>query len=96
MLIMCFDFIPCCLSEVAHRVMIGYSLRCLKVIANKGLLTPNKGRVYLWPFVRIITRESLAIVEMPFSVSKHTCVHQNRFFVESFWFLIPMFFKGSK
>ena len=32
----------------------------------------------------------------PKVVSKHTCVHQNRFFVESFWFLVPMFFKGSK
>ena len=32
MLISCFDFIPCCLSEVAHRVMIGYNLRCSKVV----------------------------------------------------------------
>ena len=32
MLIMYLYFIPCCLLEVAHRVMIGYSLRCLKVI----------------------------------------------------------------
>ena len=32
MLILCFDFIPCYLSEVAHKVMIGYSLRCLKVV----------------------------------------------------------------
>ena len=32
MLIMYLDFIPRCLSEVAHRVMIEYSLRCLKVI----------------------------------------------------------------
>ena len=32
MLILYFDFIPCCLSKVAHRVMIGYSLRCLKEI----------------------------------------------------------------
>ena len=32
MLILYFDFIPCCLLEVAHRVMIGYNLRCLKVI----------------------------------------------------------------
>ena len=31
-LIMYFDFIPCCLSEVAHKVMIGSGLRCLKVI----------------------------------------------------------------
>ena len=29
---MCFDFIPCCLLEVAHRVMIGYNLRYSKVI----------------------------------------------------------------
>ena len=26
MLIMCFDFIPYCLLEIAHRVMIGYRL----------------------------------------------------------------------
>ena len=32
MLIMYFDFIPCCLSKVAHRMMIGYNLRCLKII----------------------------------------------------------------
>ena len=32
MLIMYLDFIRCCLSEVTHRVMIGYNLRCLKVI----------------------------------------------------------------
>ena len=32
MLILYFDFIPCCLPEVAHRVMIGYSLRYSKVI----------------------------------------------------------------
>ena len=32
MLILCFDFIPCCLSAVAHRVMIEYGLRYLKVI----------------------------------------------------------------
>ena len=32
MLITYLDFIPCCLLEVAHRVMIEYSLRCLKVI----------------------------------------------------------------
>ena len=32
MLILYFDFIPCYLSEVAHRVMIECSLRCLKVI----------------------------------------------------------------
>ena len=31
-LILYFDFIPCFLSKVAHRVMIEYSLRCLKVI----------------------------------------------------------------
>ena len=31
-LILWFDFIPCYLSEVAHRVMIGYSLRYSKVI----------------------------------------------------------------
>ena len=27
-----FGFIPCCLSKVALRVMIGYNLRCSKVI----------------------------------------------------------------
>ena len=27
-----FNFILCCLLEVAHRVLIEYSLRCLKVI----------------------------------------------------------------
>ena len=32
MLILCFDFIPCCLLKVTHRVMIGYGLRCSKVI----------------------------------------------------------------
>ena len=32
MSILYFDFITCCLLEVAHRVMIGYSLRCLKVV----------------------------------------------------------------
>ena len=32
MLIICFDFIPCCLLEVTHRVMIGYNLRCSRVI----------------------------------------------------------------
>ena len=32
MSILCFDFIPCCLSEVSHRVMIEYSLRCSKVV----------------------------------------------------------------
>ena len=32
MLILYLDFIPCFLSKVAHRVMIGYSLRCSKVI----------------------------------------------------------------
>ena len=32
MLILCFHFIPCYLSEVAHKVMIGYSLRCSKVV----------------------------------------------------------------
>ena len=31
-LIMYFDFIPCCLSKVTCRVMIGYNLRCSKVI----------------------------------------------------------------
>ena len=31
-LILYFDFIPCCLSKVALRVMIEYSLRCAKVI----------------------------------------------------------------
>ena len=32
MLILYFDFIPYCFPEVAHRVMIGYSLRYSKVI----------------------------------------------------------------
>ena len=32
MLILSFDFIPCCLSKVSLKVMIGYNLRCLKVI----------------------------------------------------------------
>ena len=32
MLIMYFDFIPCYLLEVTHRVMIGYNLKCSKVI----------------------------------------------------------------
>ena len=32
MLIMYFDFIPYCLSKIALRVMIGYTLRCSKVI----------------------------------------------------------------
>ena len=31
-LILYLDFIPCCLLKVAHRMMIGYSLRCSKVI----------------------------------------------------------------
>ena len=31
-LIMYLYFIPCYLLKVAHRVMIGYNLRCLKVI----------------------------------------------------------------
>ena len=35
MQIMYLDFIPCCLLEVAHRVMIGYSLRCSKVISSQ-------------------------------------------------------------
>ena len=34
-------------------------------VANKGFTTPYRGRVYLWPLVRIITRESLARVEIP-------------------------------
>ena len=32
MLILYFDFIPCCLSKVTHRVMIRYNLRHLKII----------------------------------------------------------------
>ena len=32
MLILWFDFIPCYLPMVAHRVMIGYSLRYSKII----------------------------------------------------------------
>ena len=35
-----------------------------KWVANKGFATPNKGRVCIWPLVKIITQESLAIVEM--------------------------------
>ena len=32
MLILYFDYIPCFLLDVAHMVMIGYNLRCSKVI----------------------------------------------------------------
>ena len=32
LLIMYFDFIPCCLFKVAHKVIIRYSLRSSKVI----------------------------------------------------------------
>ena len=32
MLILCFDLDPCSLLEVALWVMVGYSLRCSKVI----------------------------------------------------------------
>ena len=32
MLILCFDLIHFYLSKVAHKVMIGYSLRCSKVV----------------------------------------------------------------
>ena len=32
MLTLSFDYIPCCLLEVSYRVMIGYNLRCWKVI----------------------------------------------------------------
>ena len=32
MLILCFDFIPCFLLEVAHKVMIRFTLRCSKVV----------------------------------------------------------------
>ena len=32
MFILYFDFIPCCLPEVAHRMMIGYNLKYSKVI----------------------------------------------------------------
>ena len=32
MLILCFDFNPCYLFEVTHRVIIMYNLRCSKVI----------------------------------------------------------------
>ena len=32
----------------------------------------------------------------PEVVPEQPYVHQNRFFIESFWFLVPMFFKGSK
>ena len=31
-LILYLDFIPCCLLEVAHRVLIEYRLRCSNVI----------------------------------------------------------------
>ena len=32
MLFIHLDFIPCCLPKVTHMVMIGYNLRCSKVI----------------------------------------------------------------
>ena len=64
MLILYFDFIPCCLSNVAHRVMIGYRLRYSKVVANKGCITPDRRRVYPRPLIENITRESLTKVEM--------------------------------
>ena len=65
---MYFDLDPCCLLEVAIWVIVRYSLRYSKV-ANIGFATPNRGRVYLWPLVGIITQESLAIVEMSCRVS---------------------------
>ena len=45
MLILYFDFTPCCLLEVTHRVMIGYNLRHSKVIEypTKDLSLPIEG-----------------------------------------------------
>ena len=45
MLILYFDFIPCCLPKVAHMVMIGCSLRYSKVIEKptKDSPLPIKG-----------------------------------------------------
>ena len=45
MLILYVDFIPYYLLEVAYRVMIGYILRCSKVIeySTKDLSVPIKG-----------------------------------------------------
>ena len=66
MLILYFDLNLCCLLEVALWMIVGYSLRCSKVIEYPiKVYSPNRGRVYPWPFVGIITWESLVIVEMP-------------------------------
>ena len=45
-LIMYLDFLPCCLLEVTHRVMIEYNLRCSKVIEYpiRDLPLPIKGK----------------------------------------------------
>ena len=66
-LILYFDLDPCCLLEVTLWVMVGYSLRYSKVIDEPTKDSPllNRGRVYLWPLVGMITWESLARVEMP-------------------------------
>ena len=47
-------------------------------------------------FVFSLLLESVATNETPLVVSKQPCVHQNRFNVESFLFLVPMFSKVSK
>ena len=67
-LIIYIDFIPCCLSEVTHRVMIDWvQLEVFERnwVSNKGFVTPNKGRGYSRPLVGIITRESLFRVGIP-------------------------------
>ena len=45
MLIMYFDFIPCYIFKVAHKVIIGYRLWCSKVIEfpTRNLPLPIKG-----------------------------------------------------
>ena len=67
MLIMYFDLNPCCLLEVALWMIVEYNMRCLKVIEYPRKDSPllNRGRVYLWSPVRIVTQKSQAIVEMP-------------------------------
>ena len=44
MLILWFNFIPCYLLEVSHRVMIGYSLRYSKVIEYPTKDSPLQSR----------------------------------------------------
>ena len=52
MLIMYFDFIPCYLFKVSHRVIIGYRLRFSKVIEylTRDLSLPLKGK-YTYSFL---------------------------------------------